>query len=136
MSGKQFSKSERSIIGDSVKFKLLVLFLLSLGIVLIHVNSIALPHRVISRHVILILFIGIAVYFAYESRRRHLEEFNKLKNFLRICAWCRKTCYTDPETMEEKWVTFEEYMKLEHKFSASHGICPGCYHNVNIYSDR
>jgi len=136
MSGNRYGKSERRIIGDIVKFKYVVLILLISGTVLIHVNSLALPHRVISRHLILILFIGIASYFAYESRRRHLEEYDKLKKFLRVCAWCKKICITDPETKEEKWVTFEEYMKLEHKFTSSHGICPGCYHYMNIYSDR
>lgn len=136
MSEERSGKLHRGKTGDVVKFKSLVMFLLLLGIALIHFNSLAFPHRVISRHVILILFIGIAGYFAYESRRRHLEEYNKLKKFLRICAWCKKICVTDPETKEDKWVTFEEYMKLEHKFTSSHGICPGCYHHLNIYSDR
>jgi hypothetical protein len=131
MSGSPSGKTGRRKTGDIVKFKYLVLLLLLLGIVLIHVNSLAFPHRVVSRHVILIFFIGIACYFAYESRRRHLEEFNKLKEFLRICAWCKKVCYTDPDTKEEKWVTLEEYIKLENKYTASHGICPECFHSMN-----
>ncbi len=119
-----------------MKFKYFVLLLLSLGIILIHINSIAFPHRVVYRHIILLLFIVIASYSAFESRRRHLKEYKELKKFLRICAWCKKVCLTDPETKEDKWVSFEEYMKLEHKLTSSHGICPGCYHRMDIYSDR
>ena len=119
-----------------MKLKYVVLILLFTGIALIHINSIAFPHGVLLRHVILLLFIAVAGYIAYESRRRHLEEFNKLQKFLRICAWCKKICFIDPETKEEKWATFEEYMELEHKFTSSHGICPECYHHVELYSDR
>ena len=118
-----------------MKFKSVVMILLALGITLIHFNSYAFPHSVTLRHVILILFIGIACYFAYESRRRHLEEYEKLKKFLRICSWCKKICFTDPETKEEKWITFEEYMALEHKHISSHGICPECFRRMDIYSD-
>ena len=118
-----------------MKFKLVVLTLLVLGIILIHINTFAFPHSVVLRHVILILFSAIAGYFAYESRRRHLEEYEKLIKFLRICSWCRKICFTDPETKEEKWVPFEEYMALEHKSTSSHGICPECYRRMDIYSD-
>ena len=118
-----------------MKFKYVVLTLLVMGIALVHINSFALPHSVITRHVILLLFVGAALYLAYESRRRHLEEYERLKKFIRICAWCKKVCFTDPETKEEKWVTFEEYMKLAHKFTASHGICKDCYHRMDLYSD-
>ncbi|HEY4743740.1 MAG TPA: hypothetical protein VIH45_03720 [Desulfuromonadaceae bacterium] len=118
-----------------MKFKYVVLIFLALGIGLIHLDSVAFPHSVIVRHVILIAFIVIAGYFAYESRRRHLEAYEKLRRFLRICSWCRKVCFTDPDTKEEKWVTFEEYMALEHKSTSSHGICPDCYRRMDIYSD-
>jgi len=110
-----------------MKFKYVVLALLVLGIILIHVNSYALPHSVVIRHIILSLFIGFACYFAYESRRRQLMELEKLKSFLKVCAWCKKVCVTDADTKEDKWIHFEEYMVLEHKLKSSHGICPDCY---------
>jgi hypothetical protein len=118
-----------------MKFNYVVLLCMVIGIILIHINSLAFPHSVILRHVILLVFIGTASYLAYESRRRHLEEYAKLQSFLRICSWCKKICFTDPETKEEKWVAFEEYMALEHKLTSSHGICPDCYRRLDIYSD-
>ena len=117
-------------------FKYIVLSLLAVSIVIIHIDSLEFPHSVIIRHVILILFIGLAGYLSYESRRRHLKEYEKLKKFLRICSWCKKICYTDPQTKEEKWITFEEYLALEHKLTSSHGICPECFNRLDIYSDR
>ena len=110
-----------------MKFKYVVLILLILGTILIHVNSYALPHSVVVRHLLLLIFIAVACYVAYDSRRRHLEELEKLKSFLKVCAWCRKVCVTDAETNEDKWILFEDYMVLEHKLKSSHGICPECY---------
>jgi len=116
----------------NMKFKYVVFALMTLGTILIHLNSYALPHSVIARHIILILFIGIACYFAYDSRQRHLEELEKLKSFLKVCAWCKKVCVTDPETKEARWINFEEYIALEHKQKSSHGICPVCFEKVGF----
>jgi hypothetical protein len=78
---------------------------------------------------------AVAGYLAYESRRKHLEAYEKLREFLRICSWCKKVCFTDPQTGEERWLPFEEYMALEHNSTSSHGICPDCYRRLDIYSD-
>ena len=109
-----------------MKFKYIVFILLAIGIIVIHINSLMFPHSVLLRHVILFIFIGISAYFAYESRRKHLEEYAKLKKFLRVCSYCKKVCITDPDTKEEKWVDFEEYMALEHHSKSTHGRCPHC----------
>jgi len=118
-----------------VKSKIIILILLSLGIILIHVNSYFIPNGLLLRHIILIVFIGVATYYAYESRRRHLEEYAKLERFLRICAWCKTVSTTDPVTKVEEWVPLEDYIEREYKFKASHGVCPECYRNqTRIYS--
>jgi len=110
-----------------MKFKYIVFSLMTLGIILIHLNSYALPHSLILRHIILILFIVLACYYVHDSRRRHRAELEKLKSFLRVCAWCKKVCVTDAETKEDNWIFFEEYIALEHKQTSSHGICLECY---------
>jgi len=43
-----------------------------------------------------------------------------LEDFIRVCAWCRKVEVAD------QWVTFEDYMKLQHDVKSTHGICPEC----------
>ena len=48
-----------------------------------------------------------------------------LEDFIRVCAWCRKVEVAD------EWVTFEDYMKLQHDVKATHGICPGCRANAS-----
>ncbi len=117
-------------------FKYVVLIILAMGTILIHVNSYMFPYSVLVRHVILFLFIAVGCYLAYESRRRQQEEYNKLRQFLRVCAWCKKISVTDTETGEEKWLGFEEYMSREHKSTSSHGICPACFQQMNKHSDK
>jgi len=43
-----------------------------------------------------------------------------LESLIEICAWCRKV------NVGEKWVPFEQYMKVEHDVRSTHGICPTC----------
>jgi len=119
-----------------MKLKYIILILLILIIILIHINSLAFPHSVVLRHLILLLFIGITCYIAYDSRRKYIEKYEKLRKFMKICAWCNKVCYIDFGSKEEKWITFEEYMLLEYKFTSSHGICPKCFHNIDIDLDN
>ena len=109
-----------------MKIKYIVFILLAIGIIVIHINSLVFPHSVLLRHIILFLFIGAAAYFAYESRRMHLEEYAKLKKFLKVCSFCKKVCITDPDTKEDKWIDFEEYMALETKLKPTQGKCPHC----------
>ena len=113
-----------------------MLVLFSLGIALIHFDTKTFPNGLLLRHIILILFVCIASYYVYDARRKQQEAFDKLKKFLRICAWCKTVCITDPVTKEEKWISFDEYMKQEYNFESSHGICPRCFEqHSKIYSD-
>ena len=48
-----------------------------------------------------------------------------LEDFIRVCAWCRKVEVAD------EWVTFEDYMKLQHDVKSTHGICPDCRANAS-----
>jgi hypothetical protein len=46
-------------------------------------------------------------------------------DFIRVCAWCRKV------EVAEEWVSFEDYMKLQHDVKSTHGICPTCRANAS-----
>ena len=48
-----------------------------------------------------------------------------LEDFIRVCAWCRKVEVAD------QWVSFEDYMKLQHDVKSTHGICPECRANAS-----
>jgi hypothetical protein len=82
-----------------MKFKKSIFILLAIGLIVIHVDSLAFPHSIFIRHILLFIFIGAAAYFAYESRRKHLDEYDKLKKFIRVCSYCKKVCITDPDTL-------------------------------------
>ena len=109
-----------------MKQRYIVFTLLAIGIIVIHVDSLAFPHSVLLRHLILLVFIAFSAYYAYESRRKHLEELDKLKKYLKVCSMCKNVCIIAPDTQEDKWVTFEEYIALEHNFKSSHVMCPRC----------
>lgn len=49
-----------------------------------------------------------------------LRRARRLEKFLRICAWCKKV------RVDDRWVSFEEYMLKEHDLRSSHGICEDC----------
>lgn len=69
---------------------------------------------------ILLLGIGVVVATLWVFRRiRFLEDF------VRICAWCRKV------EVANQWVSFEDYMKLQHDVKSTHGICPECRANAS-----
>jgi len=49
-----------------------------------------------------------------------LRRARRLEKFLRVCAWCRKVW------VDDRWVSFEEYVLKEHALRSSHGICEDC----------
>ncbi len=119
-----------------MKLKYIILVLLTLGIALIHFDTQAFPNGLLLRHIILILFICIASYYVYDARKKQQEAYAKLEKYLRICAWCKTVCITDPVTKEEKWISFEDYMKQEYDLKSSHGVCPSCFEQQSrIYYD-
>src|SRR5438093_13720833 len=66
-----------------------------------------------------VFFLGVIVVsttFWIFRRLRYLEQF------VRVRAWCRKVL------VNEQWVPFEEYMRIEHDVDSSHGICPMYQH--------
>lgn len=67
-----------------------------------------------SLSVFFLAVIVVSTTFWIFRRLRYLEEF------VRVCAWCRKVL------VNEKWVSFEEYMRIQHAVDSSHGICPVC----------
>ena len=64
-----------------------------------------------------ILLLGTAIVAATLWVFRRLRF---LEHFIRVCAWCRKV------EVGGQWVSFEDYMKLQHDVKATHGICPEC----------
>lgn len=104
-----------------MKYRFIVLLILLLGIALIHINGYAFPHSVVARHIVIILFIGIAGYSAYESRRRQLEEYRKceLKNIKILEAMPDNILYISGDGMIQD-------TKLEHDgildFNVGHNI--------------
>jgi hypothetical protein len=114
-----------------MKYQKTIFTLLAIGIIVIHIDSLAFPHSILLRHILLFIFIGAAAYYAYDSKRKHLEEYSKLKKFIRVCSWCKNVCITDPDTLENKWIPFEEYISIEHKTGSPQGQCPHCYDLIN-----
>jgi len=53
-----------------------------------------------------------------------LRRLDRVERYLRVCAWCRKVW------MDDRWVTFEEYLSKQHTLQASHGMCPECMHKL------
>jgi hypothetical protein len=47
-----------------------------------------------------------------------------LEKFIRVCAWCRKVL------VDDRWVPFEDYMKMRHDVIPTHGMCPECRENA------
>jgi hypothetical protein len=68
-----------------------------------------------------VLILGIAVFAATIAVLRRVRY---LERFIRVCAWCRKVM------VEDTWVPFEEYLKLQHDVISSHGMCPTCRQNT------
>jgi hypothetical protein len=64
-----------------------------------------------------VLLLGILVIAATLWVFRRLRF---LEDFIRVCAWCRKV------EVGDQWLTFEDYMKLQHDVKATHSICPAC----------
>jgi len=68
-----------------------------------------------------VLFVATAVVLSTLWVFRRLRV---LESLIEVCAWCRKV------NVGEKWVPFEQYMKVEHDVKSTHGICPECYEKV------
>lgn len=64
---------------------------------------------------ILVLAISIVIATLWIFRRLRI-----LEDFIRVCAWCRKVQIAD------QWISFEDYMNLQHDVKSTHGICPEC----------
>ena len=64
-----------------------------------------------------VLLLGTAIVIATLWVFRRLRF---LEHFIRVCAWCRKV------EVANEWVSFEDYMKLQHDVKLTHGICPTC----------
>ena len=54
------------------------------------------------------------------STWRIIKRLHHLEHYFKLCAWCRKVGDND------KWISFEEYMKENLNVRTTHGICPDC----------
>lgn len=69
-----------------------------------------------------VLLLGTVIVIATLWVFRRLRFY---EDFIRVCAWCRKV------EVAEEWVSFEDYMKLQHDVKSTHGICPTCRANAS-----
>ncbi len=87
------------------------------------------PHRFFGAHktplrpeefwfeALTVLFVAIGVVIA---TLWVFQRLRVLEGFIQVCAWCRKV------SVDDEWVSFEQYMKREHDVHSTHGICPEC----------
>ncbi len=70
-----------------------------------------------------VLLVATAVVLAtlWVFRRLRLME-----SLIQVCAWCRKV------NVGEEWVSFEQYMKIEHDVKSTHDICPTCRSTASV----
>jgi len=69
--------------------------------------------------ILILAVVVITVTLVIQYRARRVEQF------LRVCAWCRKVW------LDDKWVSFEEYMHKSQALRSSHGICEECLSKQN-----
>jgi hypothetical protein len=70
-----------------------------------------------------VLFVATAVVVSTLWVFRRLRV---LESLIEVCAWCRKV------NVGQKWVPFEQYMKVEHDVKSTHGICPECRSTASV----
>ena len=66
---------------------------------------------------IAIVAVWVGVNFATS---RILLRLQRLEDFLRVCAWCKKVEH------DEQWVPFEQFLDRGLNTRATHGMCPHC----------
>jgi len=76
-------------------------------------------HRALLRTIVILLIWG----WVHVVTRQLLKRLHHLKEFLRICSWCRKVCHDD------EWLTMEDYFSSKFATKTSHGMCPECLQN-------
>jgi hypothetical protein len=82
------------------------------------------PSWFIASNYVLFLASVIGLVLLYDfSARMMIEELQRVRRLLSICAWCRKI------KSESEWISLEEYTKLHTGNELSHGICPECRDN-------
>jgi hypothetical protein len=82
------------------------------------------PAWLIASNYVLFLASVIGLVLLYDfSARMMIEELQRMRRLLSICAWCRKI------KSGSEWISLEEYTKLHTGSELSHGICPDCRDN-------
>jgi hypothetical protein len=59
-------------------------------------------------------------------KRRIFLKLRYLKQFFRVCAWCRRI------NIEGNWISLEEFFEQDPNIKVSHGICPECSEKLKI----
>jgi hypothetical protein len=49
-----------------------------------------------------------------------LRKNERIEQFLRVCAWCRKVW------LDDSWIPMEQYLEKKHTLQSTHGICSEC----------
>ncbi|MDX1925129.1 MAG: hypothetical protein SFV81_01345 [Pirellulaceae bacterium] len=79
------------------------------------------PAWLVASNYVLFLASVMGLVLLYDfSARMMIEELQRVRQLLSICAWCRKI------KSEHEWISLEEYTKMHTGSDLSHGICPDC----------
>jgi len=74
-----------------------------------------LPEALLESLLVLIVCAGVVASTIWLFRR-----IERLESYIVMCAWCRKV------RVDERWITFEEYLSEKNSLQTSHGVCKAC----------
>jgi hypothetical protein len=66
---------------------------------------------------VFVILVGVSVVVGTRWLFRRIKE---LESYVIVCAWCRRVKVND------RWVSFEQYMSEKGNTMTSHGICETC----------
>jgi hypothetical protein len=79
------------------------------------------PSWLIAANYPLFLASAMGLVLLYDfSAKMMIEELQRVRRLLSICAWCRKI------KSQGSWISLEEYTALHTRSDLTHGICPDC----------
>ena len=80
-------------------------------------HAFSLVYRQSTLQMLLVLAVWLLV---SNSTRRLVKTVERLQNFMRVCAWCRRIDY------KGEWMPLEQFMEQGFDTPTTHGICPEC----------
>jgi hypothetical protein len=87
-----------------------------------HTNT--LMYSIRNENMLDILAVLLAATVVITVTRLHQCQLKKYNEYIWMCKHCKKIYVND------KWVSFEEYIKSEHKTDTTNGVCDDCLGNM------